>query len=49
MSISKKTLPFLVSFFFIFAFFEGAIVPLQANAIDLPKTSPQNGGALGQV
>jgi len=38
MSISQKTLPFFVSFFFLFAFFEGAIVALQANAINLPKT-----------
>ena len=38
MSISQKTFPFLVCFFSIFVFFEGATVELYANSINLPKT-----------
>jgi hypothetical protein len=38
MSISQKTFSFLVCFFFIFVFFEGARLALHANAINLPKT-----------
>jgi hypothetical protein len=37
MSISQKTFSFLLCFFSIFVFFEGATVELHANAINLPK------------
>jgi len=37
MSMSQKTFSFLVCFFFIFVFFEGATVALHANAVNLPK------------
>jgi len=36
--MSQKTLSFLIYFFFIYAFFEGAIAELEANEINLPKT-----------
>jgi hypothetical protein len=34
----KKTLSILICFFFIYIFFKGAIVELEANEINLPKT-----------
>jgi len=36
--MSQKTLSILICFFFIYIFFEGAIVELEANEINLPKT-----------